>query len=57
MSDSTWNHLLLDDCTRIPVCDTMVLEYGSPAFGSECYPQRDEIVRRLNLKERKSGGR
>ena len=57
MSDSTWNHLLLSDCTRIPVCDTMVLEYGSPAFGSECYPLKSEIVRRLNLKERKSGGR
>ncbi len=52
MNDSTWNHLLLDDYTRIPICDTMALEYGSPAFGSECYPLKEEIVGRLNLKEK-----
>lgn len=52
MSDSTWNDLLLRDCTRIPICDTMALEYGSPAFGSECYPLKEEIVGRLNLKEK-----
>ncbi len=52
MSDSTWNYLLLDDCTRIPVSDTMVLEYGSPAFGSECYPLKTEIVSHLGLKKK-----
>ena len=52
MSDSTWNDLLLRDCTRIPICDTMALEYGSPAFGSECYPIKGKIVGRLNLKEK-----
>lgn len=50
MSDTTWNYLLLSDETRIPVCDTMALEYGSPAFGSFSYPLKDKIIRRLGLK-------
>ncbi|MBP5189894.1 MAG: hypothetical protein J6031_03135 [Bacteroidales bacterium] len=51
MSDSTWNSLLNNE-TCIPVCDTMALEYGSPAFGSIGYPLKKEIVERLGLKER-----
>lgn len=52
MTDSTWNYLLEDDCTRIPICDTMALEYGSPAFGDICYPRKNEILKQLNLKKR-----
>lgn len=52
MSDSTWNELLVDDCTRIPVNDTLALEYGSPAFGDICYPCKADIVRRMNLNEK-----
>lgn len=52
MSDSTWNNLLIDDCIHLPVCDTMVLEYGSPAFGSVCYPCKEEFIKRLKLKKR-----
>ena len=52
MTDSIWNYLLEDDCTRIPICDTMALEYGSPAFGDICYPRKNEILKRLNLKKR-----
>lgn len=37
---------------RIPICDTMALEYGSPAFGDICYPRKNEILKRLNLKKR-----
>lgn len=28
------------------------LEYGSPAFGDISYPQRDKIIKQLNIKER-----
>lgn len=49
MSDTTWNYLLLSDETRIPVCDTMALEYGSPAFGSISYPLKDKIIRQLRI--------
>ncbi|MBO7489612.1 MAG: hypothetical protein J6T88_04975 [Bacteroidales bacterium] len=52
MSDSTWNYLLLDDCVSLPVCDTLALEYGSPAFGGVCYPRKEEFIKRLNLKKR-----
>lgn len=52
MSDSTWNYLLLDDCVSLPVCDTLALEYGSPAFGSVCYPGKEEFIKRLKLKKR-----
>lgn len=52
MSNNTWNYLLEDDVTRIPICDSMALEYGSPAFGDMSYPRKKEIVKLLNLKER-----
>ena len=52
MSDSTWNHMLHSDVARIPICDTMSLEYGSPAFGDDRYPNRDKVIKRLNIKER-----
>lgn len=52
MSDTLWNKLLLDDVTSIPICDTMALEYGSPAFGDISYPQRDKIIKQLNIKKR-----
>ena len=52
MSDTLWNELLLDDVTSIPICDTMALEYGSPAFGDISYPQRDKIIKQLNIKKR-----
>lgn len=52
MSDTLWNRLLLDDVECIPVCDTMALEYGSPAFGDISYPQRDKIIKQLNIKKR-----
>ncbi len=52
MSDSTWNKMLLDEVTSIPFCDTVALEYGSPAFGSISYPQRERIIKQLNIKKR-----
>ena len=52
MSDTTWNYLLLSDETRIPVCDTMALEYGSPAFGDISYPLKKEIIKQLKLTAR-----
>lgn len=52
MSDSTWNKMLENE-TLIPVNDTMALEYGSPAFGSTGYPQREVIIKRLNIKGRR----
>ena len=52
MSDSTWNKML-ENVTLIPINDTMALEYGSPAFGSFGYPQREAIIERLNIKERR----
>lgn len=27
-------------------------EYGSPAFGDISYPQRDKIIKQLNIKKR-----
>ena len=53
MSDSVWNHLLSPSCCElIPVCDSMALLYGSPAFGSTCFPNRDQYIKKWNLVER-----
>ena len=52
MSDSTWNHLLRNGEACIPVSDTLVLLYGSPAYGSVGYPDREGVIERLGLKER-----
>ena len=53
MSDSVWNHLLSPSCCElIPVCDSMAILYGSPAFGSTCFPNRDQYIKKWNLVER-----
>ena len=53
MSDSTWNYLLSPSCCElIPVCDSMALLYGSPAFGSTCFPKREHYIGKWNLTAR-----
>ena len=51
MSKTLWNESL-DNVECIPICDTMALEYGSPAFGSIAYPQRDKYIREFGLERR-----
>lgn len=53
MDDSTWNDLVSPSrCDILPVNDSLALVYGSPAFGSICFPNRDRWMERWGIATR-----
>lgn len=52
VDDSLWNSLVSPSCCDIlPVNDSLVLVYGSPAFGSICFPNREGWLERWQIKK------